>query len=105
MNYRYVPGARSDYIDLANYFDDARRDFGAVFAKRMREFISRILLHPQLYAAVNRAPRGRDVREGVLEQFEQIVVTYEVRIEEIVILAITDGKRKRRPWRSRLSEL
>ena len=58
MNYRYQPDARADYIDLANYFDDSRRDYGTVFAQRMREFIARILVNPQLYGQVKRSARA-----------------------------------------------
>jgi ParE toxin of type II toxin-antitoxin system, parDE len=105
MKARLVSSAKEDLRRLSSYYDSVRLDFGDVFSDRVTEFVQRIRLHPQLYAAVNRPPRGRDVREGVLEQFDQIVVTYEVRATEIVILAITDGKRKRRPWRNRLSEI
>ena len=103
MKWRYNSQALGDLRRLAAYYELARRRYGEVFSDRVNEFIERILLNPQLYAEVKRAPRGRNVREGTLEQFET-VVTYEVRAEEIVILAITDGRRNRRPWRSRLSE-
>ncbi len=103
MNWRYNSEALGDLKRLAAYYELARRHYGGFFSDRVDEFIERILLNPQLYAKVKRAPRGRDVREGTLEQFET-VVTYEVRAEEIVILAITNGRKSRRPWRGRLSE-
>jgi plasmid stabilization system protein ParE len=103
MNWRFQPEARKDLRDRANYYDDARTGFGSVFSRRFQEFVERILQFPQLYGQVDRCPRGRDVREGMLEQFET-VVTYEVRTGEIVILAVTDGRKNRRPWRSRLTE-
>jgi hypothetical protein len=104
VNWRYQPEARLDFFDQVDFYDEARDGFGEIFAGRVAEFIERILLNPQLNAKVKRAPRGRDVREGKLEQFVT-VVTYEVRVDEIVILAITDGRRNRRPWRGRLAEL
>jgi hypothetical protein len=103
MKTRLVSSAKEDFRRLSKYYDSVRFSFGDVFSKRVTEFVARIRLHPQLYGRVKRPPRWRDVREGKLEQFET-VLTYEVRAEEIVILAITDGRKIRRPWRSRLSE-
>ena len=104
MKSRLVPSAKEDVRRLSKYYDSVRFSFGDVFSDRVTEFVQRIQLNPQLYGQVKRAPHGRDVREGKLEQLET-VVTCEVRADAIVILAITDGKRNRRPWRNRLTEI
>lgn len=56
---------------------------------------------PRLYALVRRPPRGREVREAPVPGFP-FIVTYEVLAAELVILSITHGKARRRPWRQRL---
>ena len=98
---RMVDEALSEVIETAGRIENARAGYGERFFCAVESFKQIISQFPQLYEEVLRPPKGRDIRQGTLNGFPHVVV-YEVKTDEIVILSVTHGHQRNRPWRGRL---
>jgi plasmid stabilization system protein ParE len=96
-----IPEAIADIQTIAIKMNRQRAGRGDRFTDAVQRLTQRLLRHPQMYARVPRSPSGRDIREAVVRKFPYIM-TYEVTATEIVILSVTHGHSKRKPWRRRL---
>ena len=101
MNYRALPEAREDILRISNLYDRRSVALGNKFLAEYDALIQRILAQPRLCSRVSRQPRGREIRQGSLKRFPFVLI-YEVTPSEIVVLAVTHNRTKRRSWRRRL---
>ena len=90
-----------DAIDLADWYDQQTPGLGAAFFKAVDDLIAALSAHPRLYGRISDAPRGREVRLGLLPGFP-IVFVYVVRPNEVVVVSLSHARSSRRPWRQRL---
>ncbi|HVL15448.1 MAG TPA: type II toxin-antitoxin system RelE/ParE family toxin [Gemmata sp.] len=102
MNVRILGVARAESLDVADAYDQLTPGLGQRFLEALDAFVAIVASQPRLYPRVRQRTGGREVREGLLTGFLFIVV-YEVTPAEIVILSVTHGKRRTRPWRQRLT--
>lgn len=102
MNARLTLAALGDAIDIAAWYDRRLAGLGDRFLAAVEAFGHRIEASPRAEGRVSRAPRGREVREGMLRRFPFILV-YEVTATELVIVDISHARSKRRLWRRRLN--
>ena len=100
MTFRLIGESAAEVDAAAAWFDGRStglgRQFALAFADRMRLIVSR----PQMYARVNRPPRGRDIRQAPIKRFP-FTITYEMLPTEIVVLSVGHHRLKRQPWRRR----
>ena len=102
MNARLTSAALGDAVDIAAWYERRRAGLGDQFLAAVEAFGHRIEVSPRVCGRVSRAPRGREVREGILRRFPFILV-YEVTANELLIVDISHARSKRRPWRRRLN--
>ena len=74
---------------------------GLRFRTYCHRWISMLSTFPQLGGRVRRSVPGREVRLLILKKYRYLV-HYEVTAQEIIILSVTDGRRRGHPWRQRL---
>lgn len=101
MTYRLFGAAMADVLDIADWYNAQRAGLGDEFVDAVELFAAETAAQPRRYGRVPRAPAGREVREAMLTRFPYIVA-YEVTPTEVVILSVTHGRTRRRPWRRRL---
>ena len=96
MNFRYLPAARLDVIDLATFYNARSNGLGGRFVLDLAASITLLLRTPRIGSRAYRPPRGREVRYGFTRRF-RAVVYYEVTATEIVILSVGHPRSNRRP--------
>lgn len=102
MSFRFLPAARWDLIDAADWYERQSAGLGDDFTNQVENRVQEIATRPRLYGGVKPAVRGREVREAPVHRFPYKVV-YEVTAAEVVIVAVVHVRRGRRSWRPRLS--
>lgn len=101
MTARLSGPAWIDAIDLADWYDQQTPGLGAAVFKAVDDLVAALPVHPRLYGRISGAPRGREVRVGMLPDFP-IVFVYEVRSNEVVVVSLTHARSIRSTWRRRL---
>lgn len=102
MNVFLAAAAVNGLIALDDFFDAQSPGLGFDLRQEFRVFVARIQAQPQLYGHIPRCPAGRDIRAGLTHRFPVLVV-YEVRPTEIVVLAVVHAHAHPRTWRRHLN--
>lgn len=102
MNYRFLPLARWDLFDAADWYDGQLAGLGQEFSDEVRARVLALAGQPRLFGRVQPPVRGREVREAPVHRFPYLVI-YEVTAIEVVIVAVVHARRSQRVWRRRLS--
>ncbi len=98
---RLTDQAFDDLDGLIQFFDRRAVGLGEDMRLEVIALLIRLAAQPFLCAAINRPPRGRDVRLAITHRFP-VLVLYEVFPAEILVLAVTHAKAHPRTWRRRL---
>jgi hypothetical protein len=98
---RLTDEAFDDLDGLIQFFDRRAVGLGEDMRLEVVALLIRLAAQPFVCAAIDRPPRGRDVRQGMTRRFP-VLVLYEVFPTEIVVLAVTHAKARTRTWRQRL---
>jgi plasmid stabilization system protein ParE len=101
VNVRLLGAAQADVIDAADWYERQSVGLGDRFFAAVDRTVERIGWSPRSGWRVQRAPRGREIRETVVSGFP-FLLAYEITTNEIVVLSVTHGRRTLRPWRGRL---
>ena len=101
MNLIVKPGARWDVIDVAARYNALQPDLGADFSTEVENVWRTIAAQPRLFGRVRYGKAGREIRQALVRRFPYVVV-YEVRGADIVVLAVTHVRARRRTWPGRL---
>jgi plasmid stabilization system protein ParE len=100
MTARFLAEAEEEFEAAAEEYDAQSPGVGRRFVRAVRELKDRLIEQPRLYGAVDPPVRGRDVREALVDPFDYRLV-YEVRTDEILILAVAHNRRLTNYWRGR----
>lgn len=88
--------ARKEFRESARYYEQQRDDLGRRFVDVVRDAITQIRSHPQLYREIEPG-----VRQCRTPRFPYGII-YRVRNSEVEILAVMHLHRKPEYWKSRI---
>jgi plasmid stabilization system protein ParE len=95
-----LPPARQEIDDAFAWHEAQRPGAGNAFLAELAGALSLVEQLPRASPRVPRTSRGREVRRKVLVQFPYSVV-YEVRGNDVFVLAVAHAKRRPYYWRQR----
>jgi plasmid stabilization system protein ParE len=101
MPYLFVTEAEDDLRDLLGWYLQVSPGSELAVASDIQGFIDRICRNPTMYAPVEPARKGRDVRIGTTTR-KKVVVAYEITKRGLLILSVSHLSARRYPWRDRL---
>jgi plasmid stabilization system protein ParE len=91
----FRPEAESDTLDARAWYEERRRGLGEEFGIAVNQTVANILEHPFAYPRV----RG-ETRRAIMRRFPYAIY-FRALPEEIVVLAVTHGRRDARRWQVR----
>lgn len=101
MTSRMLPEADEELEVETERYERASLGTGRRFFRHVRDVLDRLVGQPRLYGYVDPPVRGREVRAAPLRPFDFHLV-YEVRPDEILVIAVAHNRRMPNYWRGRL---
>lgn len=99
-SFRLLEGAADDLAGAVRWYEGQRSGLGADLFHKFAQALARISQHPQLGEPV--FVKGRDrLRRARIDRFPYRIV-YEIRPDEIVIVAVGHTSRKPNFWKTRV---
>jgi toxin ParE1/3/4 len=98
VNIRMHTEARMEMVAASKWYEGRVPDLGMDFLGEIEDAFAALLRQPHGYTPLMTA--GREVRRYILSRFPYAVV-YEVRANELVVLAIAHARRRSGYWRRR----
>jgi plasmid stabilization system protein ParE len=96
MRYRFLAPARDELEEAVEFYNLRREHLGDEFTDEVEHAVARILAHPRAWPEIS--PRTRRCRT---RRFPYGVI-YQIRSDEILIVAIMHLRRKPFYWKNRL---
>ncbi|MCX6872504.1 MAG: type II toxin-antitoxin system RelE/ParE family toxin [Verrucomicrobia bacterium] len=96
MNLEFLPEARAEFCEAADYYEGKERGLGKRFSAEIREVCATVLTHPLLWR--EREGGFRRVNCPVFPYY----VAYFIRGNAILIAAVAHGSRHPDYWKGRL---
>lgn len=96
MNFTFHPEARIEFIDAIAYYESCRNGLGIRFSREVRATIRRILLRPAAWPNIS-----ANTRRCLTRRFPFGVI-YEVRENDILVIAVSHLSRKPGYWLHRV---
>lgn len=93
---RFLPEARAEFDDAADWYEAKRPGLGIDFVAKVREVLKRISINPRLHQIVY-----RDVRRAVVARFPYVVL-YREEGNEVIVVAVFHASRNPAVWQSRV---
>jgi plasmid stabilization system protein ParE len=106
---RVLAQADADAIEAANWYEDQKAGLGLRFLEAVRDTFRAIEKHPRRFPKleIKRLPReltqGRSIRRALIRRFPYLVV-YEVLEDEVLIVAVSHGRRRQSYWYRRVTK-
>jgi len=100
MTIRVLDEAAEDMREAAEWYEGRRAGLGDEFLDQIQAAFTAIERTPSGFSSVTPALPGREVRRFVVTRFPYSVV-YEVRSDEVVVLAVAHQRRRPDWWHSR----
>src|SRR2546425_1012988 len=101
MTIRVLDAVDGDLISAARFLEQRRPEWGLQLFAEYRTVLENLERFPQLYALVEDELPGREVRNALLARLKYRIV-YEVRNEEVLVVAVLHTSRRENLWHSRL---
>jgi plasmid stabilization system protein ParE len=95
MNYEFHPEARIEFIDAVTYYEACEDGLGLRFARELYSTIDRVILRPDAWPQISLS-----TRRCLTRRFPYGVI-YEIRSEDILIIAVTHLSREPFYWSDR----
>ena len=96
MKVSFLDVAAQEFAEAREYYDNQRVGLGDEFALEVQQTIGRIVEHPSAWA-----PLSSRTRRCRMRRFPFGVI-YQLRADQILIVAILHERRDPRSWRERL---
>mgnify|MGYP005851116005 CR=1 FL=1 len=101
MRTTLLPDAEQELQAAAQWYEQRQQGLGEQFLETAIAALVSIERHPRRFAPYAYAPANHEVRRCLLGRFPYGII-YEVRSDELVILAVAHAVRRPGYWRSRL---
>jgi toxin ParE1/3/4 len=99
---RVLTEAESEVAEAAQWYEEQREGLGLEFLDSFSGAVESIEQHPQRFLQIKVGRTAREVRRALFRRFPYKVV-FEVRPDEILILAVAHDKRRPYYWKKRLT--
>ena len=100
MRYRFGKGANADVRAALRYYESRSADVPARFLSAVTGAARDVSQHPERYPREEASGNLREFRRFVLDDFPFSLI-YEVKIDELIILAVAHHRRHPGYWRRR----
>ena len=101
MNLRLLDEAKEEMRESARWYEERRDELGVDFLDEVERAFELIEKHPHRYQRLQVNDPEREVRRFLLKRFPFAIV-YEIRADELLIVAVAHGKRKPKYWQDRI---
>ena len=100
MSFRVVAPARREFFQAAAWYDQRREGLGDQFVDPIKRAFQRIAENPSSHPKETSARWRRDFRRCPVDGFPYHVI-YEIRPDELRVLAVMHGNRQPEYWKRR----
>ncbi len=100
MRIRILDDAEDEARVAARWYEEKQSGLGADFLDTLADALATVESHPQAFSLMETFTSSREVRRCVLHRFPYVVV-YEVRAEEVIVLAVAHSRRRPNYWEQR----
>ena len=100
MKLRLLTEAKEELQAGAQWYEDRREGLGEEFAAAVEATLERIEENNLLYPHYEFANPGREIRRALVKRFPYVVV-YEVRADELLVLAVAHARQRPAYWKRR----
>ena len=97
MNFTFNPDARIEFIEAIAYYESCPKGLGLRFSREVRAAIDRITLRPTAWPKIS-----ENTRRCLTRLFPYGVI-YEIRENDILIIAVTHLNREPGYWLNRVN--
>ena len=91
----FRPQAESEILEARNWYAQRRQELGEAFVAAVDLAVAAILEHPLAYPRIY-----GETRRAIMQRFPYAIY-FRVLPEEVVVLAVTHGRRHARHWQAR----
>ncbi len=95
MTFEFHPGGRIEFIDAVAYYELSRKGLGLRLSREVYATINRVTLNPTAWPLIS-----ENTRRCFTKRFPYGVV-YEIREDDILIIAVAHSSREPFYWSSR----
>lgn len=96
MSFTFHPEARIEFIEATAYYETCREGLGLRFSREVYATINRIAVRPSAWPQIS-----ANTRRCLTRRFPYSVI-YEVREEDLLIIAVTHSNREPGYWKNRI---
>jgi hypothetical protein len=96
IGYRFLLPAEEEMTEASVFYETATSGLGAGFLDEAQRVINIVREHPELGQSV-----GRGLRRALLHRFPFSLI-YAVEVDEVLIVAVANQRRRPDYWRSRI---
>jgi plasmid stabilization system protein ParE len=97
VSFRVNPAARRELQEAAAWYDDRQDGLGDQFLDLLTDSFRKIQSEPQRFAPVESIRSRREIRSCPLQRFPYQII-FEVRGDEVVVLAVAHTSRRPNYW-------
>jgi plasmid stabilization system protein ParE len=95
-NFRFLPPAEAELLQQIAYYAEIQPELGVKFEEAVADAVRKSVAFPE-----HGAPRSKNTRRRLVVGFPFAVI-YKVLKDEILVVAIADGRRKPDYWAKRI---
>jgi plasmid stabilization system protein ParE len=96
MTFTFHPDARIEFIDAIAFYEESRVGLGLRFSREVHTTINRITLGPSAWPQIS-----DNTRRCFTRRFPYGVI-YEIRADDILVIAVAHSSREPFYWRDRI---
>lgn len=96
MKYSFHPGAKGEFFEAINYFEEYRKGLGFDFSKEVYSTIQRIIHFPYAWSKFS-----ENTRRCLTNRFPYGVV-YQIGQDDVIIIAVMQLNREPGYWKKRI---
>jgi toxin ParE1/3/4 len=100
MRVRLLEEAETESQEAARWYEERQAGLGQQFLDALAHALEIIERQPQAFSRVSTNDATREVRRCVLQRFPYLIF-YEVRAEEVLVLAVAHARRRPNYWQDR----